>query len=86
MRRALLPLVLAACTAPPAPEAPSRDALAEACAAVVAEHVGKPEAMVETTFREVDPSGVTVFAVRDGARVHDCRIDAAGRVLRLDHV
>lgn len=86
MRRALLPLILAACTAPPAPEVPSREALAQACAAVVAKHVGKPVAMVETTFRTTDPSGLTVFAVRDGNRVHDCRIDAAGRVLRLDHV
>jgi hypothetical protein len=86
MRRALLPLILAACTAPPAPEAPSRDDLARACAAAVAGHVGKPVAAVETRFRATDPDGVTVFAVRDGDRVHDCRIDAAGRVLRLDHV
>ena len=86
MRRALLPLILAACAAPPAPETPSRDDLARACAAATSGHVGKPVAAVETSFRATDPDGVTVFAVRDGDRVHDCRIDAAGRVLRLDHV
>jgi hypothetical protein len=86
MRRALPFLILAACTAPPAPETPGRDALAGACAAAVAGHVGKPVEAVEITFRETAPDGVTVFAVRDGDRVHDCRIDAAGRVLRLDHV
>ncbi len=86
MRRVLLPLVLAACTASPAPEAPPPDAHASACATAVAGHVGKTVESLTTTFRATGPDGVTVFAVRDGTRVHDCRIDAAGRVLRLDHV
>jgi hypothetical protein len=86
MRRALPFLILAACAPAPDPGIATRDALAGACAGAVAAHVGKPVEAVETTFRETGRDGVTVFAVRDGDRVHDCRIDAGGRVLRLDHV
>jgi hypothetical protein len=86
MRRALPFLILAACAPAPDPGIATRDAHAGACAAAVAGHVRKPVEAVETTFRETGPDDVTVFAVRDGSRLHDCRIDATGRVLRLVHV
>jgi hypothetical protein len=86
MRRALPFLILAACAPAPDPGIAARDALGGACAAAVAGHVGKPVEAVEITFRETAPDGVTIFAARDGDRVHDCRIDATGRVLRVDHV
>ncbi|MBP7003365.1 hypothetical protein [Amaricoccus sp.] len=80
-------LLLAACAGPePASEpAPPSVAGAEACQAAVAAHVGKPEDAVAVDWVETRAGGVEVFAAVDGTRRHTCDVDAAGRVLRIDH-
>lgn len=94
--RALGPIMLlaglAGCTAQPAPEAAeaARAAEAQACAAAVADHVGKPEAAVTATWDHVTPKGTTVFTVTDagaagGERLHTCEVDDAARVLAILH-
>jgi hypothetical protein len=76
---------LASCTAD-APEAtpPSVDG-AEACQAAVAAHVGKPADAVAVDWLRTKPDGIEVFEAVDGGRRHTCDVDAAGRVLRIDH-
>jgi hypothetical protein len=72
--------------------APEPDAvrLEQACAAVVAGHVGKPVEAVAATLGPNGEAGVSVVVVTDasgagGERVHTCEVDAAGRVLAIRH-
>jgi hypothetical protein len=82
--------LLAGCAAPGgegtgAEAAGSRAVEESACAAVVAEHVGLGPGDVVATWRERRPDGIAVVEVRDGDRLHTCDVDAAGRVLSIDH-
>ena len=79
---------IAGCAAEVVPE-PDVARLEQACAAVVAEHVGKPVEAV-AAGRADRGSGISVVAVTDaggagGERVHTCEVDAAGRVLAIRH-
>ena len=95
MRRAGLGLVavmLAGCGAQPAPDPAeaARAVQAQACAAAVAEHVGRDVGAVTASLDHVTPAGTTVFVVTDaqangGERLHTCEVDAAGRVLAILH-
>ncbi len=78
--------VLAGCAAAvvTAPEA-DRAAQARACDEAVALHVKRSPDAVATIWRETGPASVAIFEARDGDRLHTCEVDAAGRVLRLDH-
>lgn len=64
---------------------PPSAAAAEACQAAVAAHVGKAGDAVAVAWLETRPGGVEVFEAIDGARRHVCAVDAAGRVLGVDH-
>jgi hypothetical protein len=87
MRRPLVLCLLAGCAAPvgTAPPEADRSRQEAACARVVADHVGKPVAAVEATWRGPGGDGTTTVEARDGGRLHTCAVDAAGRVLRIDH-
>lgn len=83
---------LAGCAAQPAPDAveAARAAQAQACAAAVADHVGKPEEAVTATWDHATATGTTVFVVTDaggsgGERLHTCEVDDAARVLAILH-
>jgi len=79
-------VALAACAeAPATAPGPDRAAQEAACDAVVAAHVGLAPDAVATAWRETGTDGIAVFEARDGSRLHLCEVDAAGRVLRLDH-
>jgi hypothetical protein len=83
-------LALAGCAGASAP-APDSDATrravqATACGAAVAEHVGKRADAVQVTWTGAGADGIATFEARDDGRLHSCTIDAAGRVLRIDHV
>ena len=88
----ILATLLAGCAAQPAPDAAeaARAGEARACAAAVAEHVGKTEDAVTATWDHATARGTTVFVVTDAEasgsdRVHTCEVDAAGRVLAILH-
>lgn len=76
---------LASCAAPQVPPGPDRGAQEAACTAAVAAHVGLPPEAVATRWRETGASGVAIFEIRDGGRMHTCEADAGGRVLRILH-
>lgn len=78
-------LLLGACAAEPPEPAPPSAAGAEACQAAVAAHVGKGVDAVAVDWVETRPDGVEVFEAVDGSRRHTCDVDAAGRVLAIDH-
>lgn len=77
---------VAACAeAPATAPGPDRAAQETACDRAVAAHVGLAPDAVATALREARANGIAVFEARDGGRMHLCEVDAAGRVLRLDH-
>ncbi|MRX49996.1 hypothetical protein GI374_05930 [Paracoccus sp. S-4012] len=80
----LFPFTVAACTtaAPPADDLQARQE--GACTAVIADHVGRPPSEIVSRVIATSDSGATVEA-RDGARLHLCTVDAAGRVLGYAH-
>jgi hypothetical protein len=85
-----LMLALAGCAAQTESAGPDRSALVAACAAAVAEHVGKGTEQVEAAWAGTSPAGLGLVRVSDaqgaGAeRVHSCEVDGAGGVLRIDH-
>ena len=88
----ILVFLAAGCAAQPTPDAgeAARAVQARACAAAVADHVGKAEEAVTATWNHVTPAGTTVFTVTDagesgGDRLHTCEVDDAGRVLAILH-
>ena len=91
-RAGLIAVTLAGCAAQPAPDEAeaTRAAQAQACAAAVAQHVGKGVDAVTATLDHATPEGTTVFVVTDaqgsgGERVHTCEVDASARVLAILH-
>jgi hypothetical protein len=80
-------LGLAACT-PPAegPEGSLRERQVAACAAVTAEHLGRPGTDLTAAWLGTTPAGTALVELPDPARPHVCEVDAAARVLRLDHL
>ncbi len=83
-RRVVVCLALAACAEAP-PAGPDAAAQATACGRATAGHVGLPAAALVVGGRAERADGAAVIEVRDGDRLHLCTVDAAGRVLRLDH-
>ena len=81
----VLLLALAGCEAALPVDAGALRALQEAaCRAVIAEHVGRPEAeVIPRWLSEAD--GVAQVETLDGDRRHVCRVDVRGRVLGYVH-
>jgi len=78
-------LGLAACAEAAPPAASDRAAQEVACDLATAAHIGLPPDAVATAWHETGPAGIAVFQALDGERLHLCTVDAAGRVLRLEH-
>lgn len=55
------------------------------CAETVAEHARLPLAAMAPEWTGSSDSGTDIVAVHHGGTLHTCEIDAAGRVLQLQH-
>lgn len=86
---ALAALLLVGCTETGAPPAADHGAAVAACAAAVAGHVGKGADEVVASWAG-DTAGGGIVTVTDAAaggtdRLHECEVDADGRVVALRH-
>lgn len=68
-----------------APDAADHAAQAQICAEAVAEHAGLPIAAMAPEWTGSSDTGTDIIAVHHGDTLHTCEIDAAGRVLELQH-
>lgn len=89
MRIGLAGFLLAGCAGTAAPPAADHGAAVAACAAAVAEHVGKGADAVVASWAGGSGTGGVVAVTDAGAdgteRRHDCEVDADGRVVALRH-
>ncbi len=62
-----------------------RAAQEQACVVAVAAHTGLPPEAVSPEWTGITDTGTDIFFVHHGSTLHTCEVDAAARVLELQH-